>query len=271
MLERRWRIAAIGETVRAQCGERGCIGTDDSIGAGPGVAPAQPARAERSREGLVGLHQVARASHGSGPTQLERGLERSEIVFGVVDGVARIGGRRPIETRRSGTGGALLEFAQGREAAFGGANHFQRIERRHARPGLRNVHARIRDDQALGRDSGGGAEQHAFTGNALVLCSKAGREFDALFVQQKRIFEGAAREKSFREPGQEDDIETASARFLDGADEDAAVAALGRFGAQKAQAFGENVVDFVERSRANLAHGFQLTENAEHGFGMAER
>ncbi len=100
---------------------------------------------------------------------------------------------------------------------------------------------------------------------------EAGGEFDALFVEQKRIFEGAAGEKSFRESGQKDDVETTPARFLNGADEDAAAAALGWFGAEKAQAFGKNVINFVERSGANFAHGFQFTENAEHGFGMAER
>ncbi len=91
-----------------------------------------------------------------------------------------------------------------------------------------------------------------------VLCVETGGEFDAMFVEQKRIFECAAREKSFGESRQKDDIEAASARFFDGADEDAAVAALGRVGAEEAQAFGEDVVDFVQRSGADFAHGLQL-------------
>ena len=106
---------------------------------------------------------------------------------------------------------------------------------------------------------------------ALVLCVQTGGEFDALFVQQERIFERAAREKSFGESGQKDDIETAAARFFDGADEDPAVAALGRFGAEESQAFGEHVIHFVERSGAHLAHRFQLAQNAEHGLGAAQR
>ncbi len=138
-------------------------------------APDQRLRQRRPRvrrdraRAWFDLHQIARASRGGGAAQLQRSLERSEIVFGVVDGVARVGGRGPIQARRSGAGGALFEFAQGRQAAFGGADHFERVERRHAGAGLRNVHARIRDDQALGGGSGGGTQQHAFARDAVGL------------------------------------------------------------------------------------------------------
>ena len=118
---------------------------------------------------------------------------------------------------------------------------------------------------------GSGTKQHALAGDTAILRIQTGREFDAVFVQQERVLESAAGKQSFGESGQEDDIEAASARFFDRADEDAAVTAPGRFGAEKAQAFREDVVDFVERSGADVAHGFQLAENAEHGFGTAER
>ena len=162
MLERGWRIAAIGEAVRLESLERGGIGIDNAVGVEPAVAPAPAASAQRSGERCVRLHQVARASRRRRAAQFQCGLKRSEIVFGVVDGVARVGGRRPIQARGSGAGGAFLEFPQGRQAAFGGAHHFERVEGRHAGAGLRDVHARIRDHQALGGGRGGGTEQHAF-------------------------------------------------------------------------------------------------------------
>ena len=118
---------------------------------------------------------------------------------------------------------------------------------------------------------GSGAEQHAFARDALVLRVETGGELRAVLVQQERIFESAAREESFGEAGQKDDVEAASARFFDGTDEDTAVAALGRLGAQEAEAFGEDVVDFVERSRADFAHGLQFAQDAEDRFGTAER
>ena len=92
-----------------------------------------------------------------------------------------------------------------------------------------------------------------------------------MFIQQERIFERAAREKAFGEAGKKDDFEAASTGFFDGADEDAAVAALGRLGAQEAQALGKHVVDFVERDRADFAHGIELAQDGQDRFRAAKR
>ncbi len=123
----------------------------------------------------------------------------------------------------------------------------------------------------IGCGSGGGAKQEAFGCDSLGLRDKAGIESLAVFVQQERIFESPARKETFSETRQEDDVEGAAARLFDGADEDQAVAAHGRLRAKRTQLFRENVVDFVERSGANVAHGFELAQKAQDGLGTTER
>jgi hypothetical protein len=127
---------------------------------------------------------------------------------------------------------------------------------------LGDVHAWIRNDEPGRGGRGGEAKQHAFGGDAVWLDRKTSLKFDAVFIEQQRVFERAAGEEAFGESRQEDHIEAKPARLFDGADENTAVTALGRLSAQKTEAFGKDIRDFVERSGSNLAHGLEFAQNA---------
>ena len=97
-----------------------------------------------------------------------------------------------------------------------------------------------------------------------------GLKFDAMFVQQERVFQGATREQALGQAGEEDRIEGAAAGFIDGSDEDMAVAAPRRIGAERAHFFRKHIVDFFKRGWAHFAHRFQFAQDREHGFGITQ-
>ncbi len=104
VLERGRRITAVSQAVRVEGLAGGGVGIDEAIGRGPEISPAAAAGSERAGERGIGVHEVAGASGGARAAQFERGLERSEIVFGVVDGLVRARGGGPIEARGSARG-----------------------------------------------------------------------------------------------------------------------------------------------------------------------
>ena len=197
--------------------------------------------------------------------------ERRQIVLGVVDRLPRIERRGPTQAGGRGRGGALLEVAQIGQTALGGAHHFHGIERRHARPCLHGVHARIGDDQFPAGRGRRRVQQQAFAGHAIVLQREIARELAPVDIEQQRIFKRAARKQSLGQSRQKDHVEGAGARLVDRADEDLPVAARRRLAAQEAQPFGEHAEDFVETRRPDVAHRLQLRQHAQHRFGAAQR
>ena len=114
------------------------------------------------------------------------------------------------------------------------------------------------------------AQLNSLAGNTIALHFEASSQLRAMRIEQKRVFQGSPRKKAFGQARQENNLKAASSRFFNRSYEDGAETALRRFVAQNPKFFGEDIVDFIERSGTDLAHGLQLAQDREHGFGTAE-
>ena len=100
-----------------------------------------------------------------------------------------------------------------RHRAVERAHHLERVERRHARPALADVEARIRQPAALARGADGEAQASALGGDAIVLDGRArAPSARRRGVEQHRILAASLREDALGEAGDEDDVEGEAAQ-----------------------------------------------------------
>ena len=115
------------------------------------VSPARPAADHRSAQRLVQAEQIVRAPlHRRGSRESSSGLRTARSCSR--SSIARSGscgaGQARLAPASPPLGG---QHAMIGHAAGDRAHHVERVERRHARPGLGDVHPRIRQVQPLGR------------------------------------------------------------------------------------------------------------------------
>lgn len=263
-------IGAGDEAVGGEEAERFGIGADEAVGLEPRGPPAASPGAEGAFQMGVGFEEIAAGTALVGAPFAEEAAEPSEVVFGIVDGVGGFEGGRPAELGGGGAGGSFFHPGEVGEAAFGGAPEFEGVEGGYAGAADGDVEAGEGGDQAGAGGAGGGLEEEALAEHTLVFEGEAAGEGAAEVVEQEGVFEGGPGEEAFGEAGDEDDVEGAAAGFLDGADEDFAVARPAGFGAERAEAIAENGADLVEGDGSDLGHGAELAEDGDHGFGVAE-
>jgi hypothetical protein len=195
-------------------------------------------------------------------------------VLRIVDGAARIVGRGPREARpRDARGVALDHVGVGQHAARR-AQHVEAVKRRHTRPRLRRLHARVRKQHALGRGAHRHAQEQALVVGAIGLGAKArqrrGLEASAQVVDEQRIFARTARKQALCEARHEHHAEREAPRFGHRRDEHAAVTMGGRRLLGERERIGEHVGDLVEADGPDRGHGAELHQQREHGLGATQ-
>ena len=196
--------------------------------------------------------------------------EKSEIVFGLIDGVGRIswgGPTEPCVRRRLGSARELGKVGQ---MTFRSPKGFKAIERRNALTGLVEVEAGIGETNTLvGRACDKRQRKTLFVNPRLV-----GRKAADLFayrVEQDRLLDDLAREHLLGESRHEYGVEAHAPRGVDWGDEDFSVALRsGRDGSLQEQRL-EHHQDFIQRHWTYGAHRRQLRQHRQHSLGVFER
>ena len=202
---------------------------------------------------------------------LEQLAQHREVVLEVVDRDRRVRRRRPAETGVPLGGGRGLEVLVVGDPAGDGAHDVERVERRDARPRLRDLDPRVREPQAFGGRADREPQQQTLGLPALRLRRQARVQRHAqVGVEHHRVFVRLLRKHAFREAGHEDDAEGAAARLLRAADEDAAVAGPRRLVLEQQQTFRDDIARLVERHRADGPHRAQIGQHLQHAVGMPE-
>ena len=151
------------------------------------------------------------------------------------------------------------------------ANDVERVERWHARPAAGDVDSRVGNPQALGCRANRQAQEQTLRLGAVFLHWQPGCQRRAhLLVEEHRVFARLLRKHPFGESGNKDDPERSAARLMRAADEDRAVSVRRRVILDRTESIREDVADFLERHRADGAHGPQLCEDAQHARGFSE-
>ena len=162
LLERRHGVGARGQPVARERRERPGARLVEAVGRRPLLLPPREAPEERAAQRGVQLEEIARAALRLGRAlEPEQPAEHGEVVLGVVDGARGIGRRGPREPRAGFGERLVLELLEVGHAAGERALDVERVERRHARARLGEVHARIREVQPLGRRAGREPQQRA--------------------------------------------------------------------------------------------------------------
>src|SRR5207248_4731007 len=175
----------------------------------------------------------------SGPTQQR--LENSQIMFSIIEGVFRILGSGPAETRLGALDGPGFELAPGRQAALRGAQHLQGEYRGYAGPALDQVHSRIggAKPRACCRR---GTPQH----QPLALCAffariEGGRKRLPILIKQQRILQRPPGKNALGKTGYEDDLKRSAIDLVNRSYKDPAVPPDRRLPAQEAEPFAQDL------------------------------
>ena len=257
LLQRRGRVGARPEARRRERLLRACAHAHEAVGWREAPAPARPARAQRARERVVELQQVARASARLAAG--EQPAQHRQVVLHLVDRAIRIVRRRPRQARARGGGRLALHPLRLRYAAGQRARDLQRVEGRHARARLRLLDARIREVQPPARGPDGQPQQQPLAAAALVLRRQRRAELAPQRIEQDRILARLLRKDPLGQPRQENDLEGSPARLLDRADEDASVAVFGWRLSQRRQLSRQDIAHLAER------HGPDHVERPQRG------
>src|SRR6266567_245539 len=207
LLKRGWRVTARRDALRGQNTKGPFVRVHDPVRARPRpLVPSRGARPERPRQAIVDSQKISCVPLHVLARLMEELFEQGQVVFHVVNRVLWFPWCRPSQPRVRGFGSPLFEVAKRRQAALGGAEHFEGVKRRHPRPSLDRVHSRIRDVKARMGGGRGASQEQPLPGQTLVLRKEPGTELLAVIVEQQRILRRLARKDSFRESRQEDDL-----------------------------------------------------------------
>ena len=169
VLQPRRRVRPRGELVpRERCqGLRPRM--DQAVGRGPPAKPPPAAGPQGALQVRVRGQEVAGHADrlGLGPAQYA--FEQREVVLGEVDGVPRVGGRRPPDLGGARDVRASRQLVEARQLSLGGAQHLEPVERWSPGPGLLEVESRIRDDDAPRGGADGDAEREPLGRRAVLV------------------------------------------------------------------------------------------------------
>ncbi len=163
----------------------------------------------------------------------------------------------------------LLEPGQ---PALGRPQHFECIERRHARPRLLEVETRIGENDAGGSGTHGEAQREPLFGHArrrrrkLSLAERSPRR-----IREQRVLDDLAREDPLRQPRDADHVEDEPACSLDRGDEYGPVAPAGGHHGKLAQPRIEHEPDLVEPHGTDGRHRLELREGSQDRRRRAQR
>jgi hypothetical protein len=204
-----------------------------------------------------------RAAARAGVRLVVQGAERRQIVFECIDRLVPVGRRRPRERGARRSSGGLLQLVAAGDAPGHGAPHFERVERRHARPSLADFHGGKRDVQTrLGR-SDRKAQLQFLEVRTVRLKRQPGVEPLPRLVQQQRILARLLRKHPLRQGGDEHDVEAAAAELRGTAHQDPAVPAQRCVGFDGGHPIREDPRRFVERDRSDGAHRPEVREHTQ--------
>ena len=236
---------------------------DDAVVRREARPPARPARAQRAREPVVQLEEIARAPSRLRRPGTEERAQARQIVLDLVDGARGIAGRRPRQPRLSDLGRVALEGLRVGDAAGQRAPDLHRVERRHARPRLGQLDPRVGEVHAPGRRADGQAEEQPLVLRAIALRREPAAQLAPERVEQDRVLPRLLGEDALGEAGDEHHVERAPPRLLERAHEHPPVAHRRRPLGDRRQLVGEHVAHLVERHRPDRAERAQLREHGE--------
>ena len=148
ILKRRWRIAAQAQRVLRHDRSNRFRTTEQPVAGGPGPAPPLVSGSKRSGEKRICRDEMSRGARAFLSSSLKT-VEKSEIVFGLIDSVGWVTRGGPTEPCIGRCFGSSREFGEVGQRTFGSSKGFKTIERRNAWPRLVEIKAGIREANSL--------------------------------------------------------------------------------------------------------------------------
>ena len=202
---------------------------------------------------------------------LQQHAQDGQVMFEIVDRTRGIVRRRPGESGPPFRRGAVLQFLVIRHPSGDRAHDVQGVEGRHAWTRFRDLDARVRQPEPLGRGPDREPQQQPLRLTAVFLVGEVGAERHAhLAIEHHRVFVRLARKHPLGEAGNEDHTERPPARLLRAGHEHAAVPRCRRIVLEQEEAIGDHIARFVERHRADIRHRTQFRDDPDDPFRLPQ-
>ncbi len=219
----------------------------------------------------VGAEQIVRRANRRLRIGIDQFLEHRQIEFRVIDRVGGIRRRRPRQPRRRLRRCARRQLVEAGQSALGGAQNFERIERRHSRPPLIEIDARIRKHRALARRARRDSERKPLRADAPLVAREIRTEPRARRIGKNRILGQLARKHPLGKTRNDHDVELHSARTIRRRNEHRAVAANASRSFQPPEPIVQHQAHFVESDRADRRHRLELRQRGQNRLAIANR
>ncbi len=191
-------------------------------------------------------------------------------MLGLVDGLRRIARRGPSCAGARRLLGPAREVRESRKRPLGGAQHLEAVERRHARPPLRQIDARPRQHRLAPRRAHRQPQREALLRDAAFAGLEPWKSLP-LAIAQERILDHLLRKQLLGEARYEDDLERESARRGHLLDVDAAVALSGGWLRELGEPSPEDEPHLGQRHRPHRRHRGELREQRQDPRRLAQR